>query len=204
MTKKKEQEVTQLEFVPNTSINVELSQSDLISVIIQDQIEIWENELKEAEQKLSDFDSEFKQDLVFSEGIRKIVQEKCGILGSLELEARISYSSFKRNIHYPVQLGARQNLNGIEIGISYQIPAQLVQKAMHAELSLLEAKEKERTALVSDIIRIQELIDNQSRFESKIRAEITRKILKEGGNEKVASNLEAMRIAIFSDKKLLK
>jgi hypothetical protein len=204
MVKKKEHGVTSVDFAPNTSIKVELSQSDLISVIMADQIEIWEKELKEAEQKLTDFDTDFKPDEIFNAGIGKIIRDRCGIFGTIEMQYKSSYLGFRRSNNYPVQVGARQDLNGIDVSISYQIPPDMVKKLMKSELDLLENKEKERVALVSDIVRIQELIDNQSRFESKIRAEITRKILNEGGNEGLSKNLDAMRVAIFSNQKLLK
>jgi hypothetical protein len=204
MTKRKAQESTPVGFVPNTSVKVELTQSDLISVIMMDQIEIWEKELKEAEQKLSDFDSVFNPDKIFNDGIAKIVREKCGTFGAIEINnPGNTYVSFNRS-NYPIQVSARQKMNGVEINIDYQIPNGMVKELMKEDLKLLKSKEEERVALVNDIVRIQDLIDNQSRFESKIRAGITRKILNEQGNGDLSQNLEAMRIAIFSDKKLLK
>lgn len=208
MAKKKSSGEAQLvEFVPNTSINVELSQSDLISVIMSDQVEIWEKELEEENQKLSKFDSEFNPNTVFTEGIKRIIREKAGVFGTIELDGRgINYRNFLSDSHehYGTSLSARMNLNGIQIGIAFNIKHKMIKDSMPEELKLLKTKSEERNAILSAIVKLQDNIDNQSRFESKIRASISKKILTQQGNETVLENLKAMRESIFSDRQLLK
>lgn len=206
MAKKKSGEAQLVEFVPNTSINVELSQSDLISVIMNDQIEIWEKELEEANKKLSDFDASFKPDDIFLEGIKKIVREKTGAFGTVEIGVTPGYANFRNYGQYghDTQVGTVVVTNGIKIHLSFNIPTSIVKDSMKAELKFIETKDEERNAIINDIVKLQENIDNQSRSESKIRASISKKILAQQGNENVIENLKAMRESIFSDKKLLK
>lgn len=207
MTKKKSGKTDAVSFVPNTSINVELSQSDLISVIMNDQVEIWEKELENENEKLSQFDKEFNPQTVFADGIKRIVREKAGVFGTIELnDGSINYRGYlnDNNDRYGTNVGARLDLNGIQVDVSFNIKNKIIKESMAGELKLLEDKAKQRKTILDAIVKLQENIDNQARFESKIRAAISKKILAQQGNENVLENLKAMRESIFSEVKLLK
>lgn len=200
----KKKEKPEAGLIPNPSINVELSQSDLISVIISDQVSEWETKLEEANAALNKFDSEFHPNSLITQGLKRIISEKCGVYGGLEISGIPNYQNFLiEEKGYPLNIGASTNVNGIQIHVSYQIPFPIIISDMKSEIKVLKDKLEERKKILNEIISLQENIDNQSRYESKIRSNIAKRILADQGNTDLLNNLENMRKSIFSDKKLL-